>query len=165
MAADGEGVLSEETANRMSLFYASHTPVMNTLVSATSQFAGNNTVGVGLENVCSALAVLATSCCDMLRNATFESPATNLFCLRAMTASIILYDQLSSAGAFHKKSPLNVRACVVQLQTWPDAQERASLANMLRFNTRHLKDDSTPAALAELLDAVAAGGSLANSNN
>jgi hypothetical protein len=30
--------------------------------------------------------------------------------MRAMTGAIILYDHLHPQGAFHKKSPINVRA-------------------------------------------------------
>lgn len=152
-----EGVLTDEVANRMSLFYASHTPVMTALVGATTSYVhGNRDDGLQLESVCSALSVMAHSCRDMLKNHQFESAATNLFCLRAMVASIILYDQLDAVGAFHRKSPINIRGCVQVLREWPDAGERLSLANMLRFTTRHLRDESTPAGVVELLNDAAA---------
>ncbi len=71
---------------------------------------------------------------------------------------MILFDQLDAQGAFHKKSPINIRACVAVLKDWQDVQERVSLANMLRFTTRHLRDDTTPAGIAELLNDAAQDG-------
>lgn len=163
---DGSTV-SDETANRMSLFYASHTPIMSVVVQATQKFANDKRGNA--ESVCSAFAVMAQSCRDMLKSNQFTDQTTNLFCLRSMCASIILYDQLDPVGAFHKKSPINVKACVQVLKEWQDREERLSLCNMVRFTTRHLKDDTAVGGISELLDEVAREsepeGGIQNDNN
>ena len=131
------GALGDEVANRMSLFYASATPAMSLLVGAVQKSVGSN--GVTLEVALNALSVMASSARDMLRNRQFTAPATNVFCLRTMVASVILFDHLDQHGVFCKRSPINVRSCVAVLREWPDAGERVALANMLRFTSRHLK--------------------------
>lgn len=152
-----EEMLSDELANRMSLFYASHTPVMTTLVGAVMSYINAAPQGVTLDSMTSALSTMASSCRDMLKSKHFESQHTNLFCLRTMVASIILFDQLDATGAFHKKSPINVKSCVTVLREWNDTAERVSLANMLRFTSKHLKDDNTVAGISELLNEAAQG--------
>jgi hypothetical protein len=94
------GLLSDEEANRMSLFYASHTPVMAVLVAAVQTFASNNS-NVSLDSILSALSILAQSTRDMVKQRRFESHATNVFCLRTMTACVILYDQLDTVVSIH----------------------------------------------------------------
>ena len=160
------GVLSDEDANRMSLFYASHTPVMAILISSVQSFSQANHSNVSLDSILSALSILAHSTRDMVKQHRFESPSTNVFCLRTMTACVILFDQLDSLGAFHKKSPINIRSCVAVLREWPEEEERVSLANMLRFTTRHLKDDSALPGIADMLnEAAQTSAAEANNNN
>ena len=187
---DTEGPVSDEIANRMSLFYASHTPVMSVLVNSVNQIVKKKGA---IGNVLSALrfvscfvlfcpallfslflflslfSTMAHSCRDMVSKKHFENEQSNLFCLRTMVASIILFDQLDNTGAFHKKSPINVKACIQVLSDWPDDDERVSLANMLKFTSRHLRDDSTLPGIVEMLDAASAqrngGGGAHNNNN
>lgn len=40
------------------------------------------------------LSVMANICFEMVLNKKFDSDTTNMFCLRAMTGSIILYDHI-----------------------------------------------------------------------
>jgi hypothetical protein len=177
------GALGDEVANRMSLFYASATPAMSLLVGAVQKALLGG--AVTLEVVLNALSVMASSTRDMLRNRQFTAPATNVFCLRTMVASVILFDHLDVHGVFCKRSPINVRSCVAVLREWPDATERVALANMLRFTSRHLKvctllcvcsslahrrqDESTAPGVAEALTEAAesggAGGGGNNNNN
>lgn len=82
-----------------------------------------------------------------------------------MVASVILFDQLDEQGAFCKKSPINVKACVAVLSEWPDAADRAALCNMLQFTSRHLKEDSALPGLAESIAGAASGGGGNNNNN
>ena len=51
---------------------------------------------------------MANVCQEMVDKKRFEAEQTNMFCLRAMTGSIILFDHLHPQGAFHKKSPIHV---------------------------------------------------------
>jgi len=98
--------IRDELANRMSLFFAYPTPMMKVLSETTVKFlAPNLGSGVPLENVTTALSTMANICHDMVHNKKFSTDGTNMFCLRAMTGSIILFDHLHSTGAFIKKIP------------------------------------------------------------
>ena len=47
---------------------------------------------------------------DPERAARFRNPGTVTYCLRVMVSVITLYDHVNPLGAFHKNSPINVRA-------------------------------------------------------
>lgn len=145
--------IQEEVTNRMSLFYAYPTPMMNCIKETIVKFLTQDEVqGPALrQNVNTALAFIANICQRIVSKNQCSEPYV-IFCLRCMTASIILYDNLDSKGAFHKKSPILVRRCVSllrdRLQTDPKVE---SLLNALRFTTTHLQDEDTPSAIKQLL--------------
>jgi len=74
-----------------------------------------------------------------------------MFCLRAMTGSIILFDHLHSIGAFAKKSPINIKGCINVLKTYTTSPTDG-LLNALRFTTIHLNEPETPASIKQLLN-------------
>jgi len=150
--------IRDELANRMSLFFAYPTPMMNALSETTVKFLNEDSEqGVPKENVSDALATMANVCQHMVDVETFPSESTNLFCLRAMTGAIILYDHLHPQGAFHKKSPINMRGCISVLKGFNGAgsssgtSPSAGLLNALRFTTKHLNDPDTPTSIKQLL--------------
>lgn len=150
--------IRDELANRMSLFFAYPTPMMNALSETTVKFLGeDSSSGVPKDNVTDALAVMANVCQHMVQDGIFTSDATNLFCLRAMTGAIILYDHLHPQGAFSKKSPINMRGCISVLRNFTAAgsssgtSPSAGLLNALRFTTKHLNDPDTPGSIKQLL--------------
>jgi len=144
--------IRDELANRMSLFFAYPTPMMKVLSETTAKFlAPNLGSGVPLENVTTALSTMANICHDMVHNKKFSTDGTNMFCLRAMTGSIILFDHLHSTGAFIKKSPINIKGCINVLKTYL-ASPTDGLLNALRFTTIHLNDPETPASIKQLLN-------------
>jgi hypothetical protein len=99
--------IRDELANRMSLFFAYPTPMMKVLSETTVKFLSADT-SVPRDNVTQSLAHMANICWDMVFRVKFQSNDTNMFCLRAMTGAIILYDHVSESGAFCRKSPINV---------------------------------------------------------
>ncbi len=111
------------------------------------------------DNVTDALATMANICQHMVEMKKFASDSTNLFCLRAMTGAIILYDHLHPVGAFHKKSPIAMRNCIQVLKSFtatagPSSKSpppSAGLLNALRFTTKHLNDVDTPSSIKQLL--------------
>jgi len=151
--------IRDELANRMSLFFAYPTPMMNALTETTVNFLKGDMEqgGVPKENVTDALATMANVCQHMVEVKTFPSESTNLFCLRAMTGAIILYDHLHLQGAFNKKSPINMRGCISVLKNFNGAgsssgtSPSAGLLNALRFTTKHLNDPDTPTSIKQLL--------------
>jgi len=153
---DANLTIRDELANRMSLFFAYPTPMMNALSETTVKFIDDDN-SVPKERVTEALACMANVCQHMVDVKKFSSEQTNLFCLRAMTGAIILYDHLQSNGAFHKKSPINIRGCIMSLKTYSGsgsssgASPAGGLLNALRFTTKHLNDPDTPPNIKQLL--------------
>jgi len=142
--------IRDELANRMSLFFAYPTPMMNVVNETTVKFLSQDAT-VPRDHVTLALATMANVCSDMVSNKKFEKEDTNMFCLRAMTGSIILFDHLHAQGAFSKKSPIHIKNCVTVLKNYT-ADKTDGLLNALRFTTIHLNDADTPASIKHLLD-------------
>src|SRR5687768_12475013 len=103
----------------MTLFTAEHIPMMTSLARGAAAAIKQN------EHVTSALAIMANSCMKMIKSkkyvyfcsthfgrsskclvGRFLKAETNLFCARAMTGAIILYDHTHSLGSFHKRTPI-----------------------------------------------------------
>jgi len=151
--ADMNSNIQEEVTNRMSLFYAYPTPMMNTIKETIVKFLNKDELeGPSLrQNVNTALAFIANICQRIVsKNQCSESYI--IFCLRCMTASVILYDNLDPKGAFHKRSPILIRRCVLLLKDrLPTEPKIESLLNALRFTTTHLQDEETPSGIKQLL--------------
>jgi len=149
--------IRDELANKMSLFFAYPTPMMKVLSETTVQmFKPDNSLykeaqSIPRENVTTALATMANVCQDMVAKKKFDSNTTNMFCLRAMTGAIILFDHLHAQGAFAKKSPINIKACINTLKNYDDSPTEG-LQNALRFTTVHLSDPETPTSIKQLLN-------------
>lgn len=148
-------LIKDELANRMSLFFAYPTPMMNVINGTTAKFLANH-ASPSNENVTAALQIMANVCEEMVREKKFQSEVTNMFCLRCMVGAIILFDHVDVNGAFGKKSPINMRGCITSLKDFKDGSGRGGmtdgLLNALRFTTMHLNDADTPAAIKHLLD-------------
>eukprot|EP00727_Mastigamoeba_balamuthi_P002464 m51a1_g12214 hypothetical protein (318) ;mRNA; f:16330-17967 len=144
--------IRDELANRMSLFFAYPTPMMKALSETTVKFLANSArdAAVTRDNVTSTLSQMANICHWMVANHKFPNNETNLFCLRTMTGAIILYDHVSEAGAFYKKSPINIKGCVQVLKGYTQGSVDG-LLNALRFTTPHLNDPDTPGNIKQLL--------------
>eukprot|EP01090_Pellita_catalonica_P015646 TRINITY_DN4270_c0_g1_i2.p1 TRINITY_DN4270_c0_g1~~TRINITY_DN4270_c0_g1_i2.p1 ORF type:complete len:324 (-),score=63.10 TRINITY_DN4270_c0_g1_i2:118-1089(-) len=149
--------IRDELANRMSLFFAYPTPMMNSLTETTVKFVDEDN-SVPKSQVTEVLAVMANVCQKMVEIKKFSSDKTNLFCLRAMTGGIILYDHLHPNGAFIKKSPIAMRNCITTLKNFQGDSGSSSgvkpstgLLNALRFTTKHLNDADTPPTIRQLL--------------
>jgi len=150
-------LIKDELANRMSLFFAYPTPMMNVINGTTAKFLANvHGSSPSNENVTAALQIMANVCEEMVREKKFASEQTNMFCLRCMVGAIILFDHVDANGAFGKKSPINMRGCITSLKEFKDSSGRGGmtdgLLNALRFTTMHLNDADTPAAIKHLLD-------------
>eukprot|EP01120_Amphizonella_sp_Union-15-10_P006260 TRINITY_DN1977_c0_g1_i4.p1 TRINITY_DN1977_c0_g1~~TRINITY_DN1977_c0_g1_i4.p1 ORF type:complete len:316 (-),score=45.07 TRINITY_DN1977_c0_g1_i4:47-994(-) len=139
--------IRDELANRMSLFFAYPTPMMRCLSETTVKFLSQNSIP--RENVTNGLALMANICQDMVDKNKFTSAQTNMFCLRAMTGCIILVDHIHNLGAFHRKSPINIKGCITVLKNLAD--HTTGLLNALRFTTIHLNDPDTPTSIKQLL--------------
>jgi len=142
--------IRDELANRMSLFFAYPTPMMKVLSETTARFLSNVETSVPRENVTTALATMANVCHDMVEQKKFTRDNINMFCLRAMVGSIILYDHVSEQGAFIKKAPISMKVCIHVLKNYKESNTDG-LLNALRFTTIHLNDPDTPGSIKQLL--------------
>jgi len=143
--------IRDELANRMSLFFAYPTPMMKVIEDTTVKFLSSNDASLPRENVTAALALMANICQGMVFNKKFTSDNTNMFCLRAMTGAIILYDHVDVQGAFARKSPINIKGAVNVLKSYTTSPTDG-LLNAMRFTTVHLHDAQTPNAIKQLLN-------------
>uniref|UniRef100_A0A8C2WSD0 Family with sequence similarity 49 member Ba n=1 Tax=Cyclopterus lumpus TaxID=8103 RepID=A0A8C2WSD0_CYCLU len=148
-----EITVDNEMANRMSLFYASATPMLKTLSDATSQFVSENP-DVPLENTTDCLSTMASVCKVMLETPEyrrrFSSEDTVLFCLRVMVGVIILYDHVHPAGAFVKTCNIDMKGCIRVLKEQPPSSVEG-LLNALRYTTKHLNDEATSKQIKNML--------------
>jgi len=134
----------------MSLFFAYPTPMMKVLSETTAKFLQSES-SVPRENVKQALATMANVCADMVAKKKFDSNTTNMFCLRAMTGAIILFDHVAPEGAFGRRSSINIKGAVGVLKGYTNSPTDG-LLNALRFTTIHLNDSETPNTIKQLLN-------------
>ncbi|CAG8516114.1 11125_t:CDS:2 [Paraglomus brasilianum] len=140
-------MIEDELANRISLFYAYPTPMLKTVTDVTALFVAKNNLGRGVSEC---LSGVAASCYHAVTKKRAQKPETIAFCLRVMVVSIILYDHIDPQGAFNKQSPINIKSTVKAIQTH-GTSELSNLMSALRFNTKHLNDESTPKNIKQLL--------------
>jgi len=134
--------IKDDEASGMALFTAEHIPMMSCLSKAAVRALEKN------EFVTVTLSIMANSCLKMIKNRKFPKRETNLFCARAMTGCIVLYDHVEPMGAFRKRSPIQMRACIQLLKR--EFPKEISLLNALRFSTKHFKD--APANIQDMFD-------------
>jgi len=134
--------VDEELANKMSFFFAYPTPMMKVMIDST----GNLNKSDGPKLI-SGLSTVANLCWANIYNSPGGNDTILLLC--CMTGCIILVDHLRTEGAFDKKSPIQIKECIVLLKT--QTQSTDFLLNSLRFTTLHLNDDITMPAIKKLL--------------
>lgn len=138
-----------EVANRMSLFFAYPTPMMRVLIDVASKFMVSNSKGsklvTGLGHLANFFATYLTEA-----SGANQSPSENTTKIVAyLTGTIVLYDQISTEGAFKKNSPIMIREAFRGIHHY--AQNQALFANAIRFTTSHFNDASTPENIKSLL--------------
>eukprot|EP00300_Choanocystis_sp_HF-7_P027922 c33222_g1_i1.p1 GENE.c33222_g1_i1~~c33222_g1_i1.p1 ORF type:complete len:322 (+),score=75.21 c33222_g1_i1:156-1121(+) len=151
---DVELPIKDDLANRMSLFYAYPTPMMRALSETVVAFVNSN--ALPRNNVTDVFALLGNACYSMVHLKRFDTDQLNFFCLRALTASIIVFDSADPAGAFHKRSPIHIKQAIQTLKNFqpatPGEADTSSLINAIRFTTVHLTDEDTPSSITALLE-------------
>jgi len=138
--------IKDELANRMSLFFAYPTPMMNSIIGESGQKFSPEQVNL----VTKALGTLAMVCQQTVSKGG-GNLQTNLFCLRCMVGSVILYDHLHLQGVFRRGADVDIKSCILTVKSF-EAPETQALVNVLRFTNMHLNDPQTPAAIKHLLE-------------
>eukprot|EP00002_Diphylleia_rotans_P000653 TRINITY_DN1032_c0_g1_i1.p1 TRINITY_DN1032_c0_g1~~TRINITY_DN1032_c0_g1_i1.p1 ORF type:complete len:314 (-),score=72.77 TRINITY_DN1032_c0_g1_i1:614-1555(-) len=145
---ESSGRMKDELANKISLFFASPTPMMRVVVDSTKKYLLDNP-STRVETLTQILALLANIFEGMVNRRKIEKPEMIEFVLRAMTGCLVLYDHVNPLGAFHKKSPIHVKRCIELLKKQPVPQD--GLLNAIRYTTLHLNDKDTPSSVTALL--------------
>eukprot|EP00039_Didymoeca_costata_P018469 m.333591 g.333591 ORF g.333591 m.333591 type:complete len:326 (-) comp17177_c0_seq1:93-1070(-) len=154
-SSDDSAVVSNEEANRMSLFYAYPTPMLKCVSEATSKFVSENK-SIPIENTTDCLAIMATVCRIMIEQPNYydrftDKNETIAFCQRVMVACVIVYDHVHLVGAFAKKnSAIDIKATIKALKMHENSGHD-TLMNALKYTTKHLNDEETPKAVKALL--------------
>jgi len=138
--------IPDDKANKMSLFYAYPTPMMNML---SSRLTFNNS---SKDDIVQGLSLYANVCLNMVEKDHIKEKETQLYCLRAMTADIILCDHISENGVFCRKSPVNIKSAVLVLKGKADELGTTGLINSLKYTSKHLKDPDTPVTISDLFE-------------
>eukprot|EP00456_Euglypha_rotunda_P040656 TRINITY_DN3143_c0_g1_i8.p1 TRINITY_DN3143_c0_g1~~TRINITY_DN3143_c0_g1_i8.p1 ORF type:complete len:304 (-),score=33.40 TRINITY_DN3143_c0_g1_i8:136-1047(-) len=138
--------VKDDEASGMALFTADHIPMMSCIAKATQRFVEEQSAGDAVAQV---LGVMANSCQKMIKSRKFTKRDTNLFCARAMTGAIVLYDHVvPDPGVFGKKSFIQVRNHILLLQK--EFPKEQSLINAIRYSTKYFA--SAPPAVQALFD-------------
>ena len=154
-SSDDSAVVNNEEANRMSLFYASPTPMLKRFSETTTKFVSENKT-IPVENTTDTLAIMSTVCQIMITNSGYhdkfkDKSKTIQFCQRVMVAAVIVYDHVHVFGAFSKKnSAIDIKGTIKATQMH-DNPDQENLLNALRYTTKHLNDEDTPKAIKTML--------------
>ncbi|KAI7849889.1 hypothetical protein BDC45DRAFT_263917 [Circinella umbellata] len=152
-------MLEDDQANRISLFIAYPTPMLKRVIDTSTEFVTKNRLQ---KSVSDCLAALWSTCYHTVNKKgaqkSSQRPEVSTFFLKVMVVSIILYDHIDSHGAFTKNSPINIKHSVkiIQNNVQVPSAEKSSTSNLmsaLRYNSKHLNDDSTPKAIKNVMTA------------
>ncbi|KAI8583666.1 hypothetical protein K450DRAFT_183099 [Umbelopsis ramanniana AG] len=149
-------MIEDEQANRISLFIAYPTPMLKCVIDTTANYVLKHSVQ---KSVCDCLTAIWASCFLAVSKKRNQRPETAAFCLKVMVVSIILYDHIDPHGAFSKQSPINIKNSVKLIQAInvfniPQNSSASNLMPALRYNSKHLNDDSTPKGVKNLVMAT-----------
>jgi len=132
--ADFKIAITDEMANKMSLFYAFPTPMLN-LVKNCIQ---SDKLRIDKQIMINGLALVANVCFNLVDKRKFSSAPILMFCLRAATGSTIIVDSLFTPGIFHpkaKKAPISGKYTISVLKGFTEAPT-LNLINALKYNTK-----------------------------
>ncbi|GAN07698.1 FAM49 family protein [Mucor ambiguus] len=145
-------MIEDDQANRISLFIAYPTPMLKCIIDTTTKFVNNNRLQ---KSVGDWLAALWATCFNTVSKKRNQNPEISAFCMKVMVVSIILYDHIDPNGAFYKNSPINIKHSVKIIQTITTVKSNeysaTNLLSALRYNSKHLNDDTTPKNVKNLV--------------
>ncbi|ORY08276.1 FAM49A-like protein [Basidiobolus meristosporus CBS 931.73] len=151
-AQASESIVQDELANRISLFYAYHTPMLKTVIDSVTEFVNKQSEG---PNVADCLSTITLACLNVVTKQEYVSlvktSKLNGFCQRVMVACTVLYDHIKPSGVYNKSSTINVRNVIKTVQT-QGTDCKDTLICALRFNSKHLNDEDTPKQIKALLN-------------
>ncbi|KAG1462363.1 hypothetical protein G6F55_003004 [Rhizopus delemar] len=141
----------DDLANRISLFIAYSTPMLKCLIDTTVKYVQSNQ---STKSVSEWLSSIWAMCYQTLSKKK-SNDSISSFCFKVMVVTIILYDHVDPQGAFSKYSPINVKNSLKIISshnnTQQDQSSTGNLISALRYNSKHLNDESTPKAIKNVI--------------
>eukprot|EP01126_Amoeba_proteus_P048576 TRINITY_DN5624_c0_g1_i7.p1 TRINITY_DN5624_c0_g1~~TRINITY_DN5624_c0_g1_i7.p1 ORF type:complete len:306 (-),score=64.40 TRINITY_DN5624_c0_g1_i7:227-1144(-) len=125
--------ITDEMANKMSLFYAFPTPMLNVVKNCIS-----DKIQIDKNLVVGGLSMMANVCINLVDKRRFDNSKILMYCLRAATGATIIVDSLFEPGIFHpktKKPPISPKYILFVLKGYSE-QPTVNLVNALKYNTK-----------------------------
>jgi len=140
--------VKDDEASGMALFTAEHIPMTTCLAKAGAKAQELLIISDGKAaegKIGYVLSTMANSCMLMLRKGNVQN---NMFVARAMTGAVVIFDHVDHAGAFHRRTPIAIKAIINILKK--DYSTEPSLLNAIRYSTKNFRD--APEAIQALFD-------------
>jgi len=131
---DFKMAVTDEMANKMSLFYAFPTPMLNVVKNCIQ----SDKIKIDKNLIIGGLSLMSGVCIYLVDKRKFSDTSLLMYCLRAATGATIIVDSLYEPGIFHpraKKQPINPRQTLSVLKAFTD-HSTVHLVNALRYNTK-----------------------------
>ncbi|KAJ3429319.1 hypothetical protein M0813_08495 [Anaeramoeba flamelloides] len=141
-------VVSDQDCDSMSLTFAYPAPMLKGVIDTMKAFKGKRVVPE--ENLTQGLSSMVNVFYYLLENKKIENTETKMFCLRAMVGTLVIFDHIDDKGAFHNKSPINIKGCLTLLAGFDPKQQ--SLINIVKFSSAHWRDEKTKQSLKSILN-------------
>jgi len=125
--------ISDELANKMSLFFAFPTPMLNVVTQAVK-----NDKKLDPQKLIEGFSLMANVCFNLVEFRRFQNVKTLMFCLRAAVGATIAVDSIYEPGLFvakAKKAPINPKKILAILQGFTDAPV-TNLVSALKYNCK-----------------------------
>lgn len=136
-------IVRDVEANKIAMFMAHQVPMINCLCEVFQKRFQKKAEVIKL------LADMANILCRAIMHG-IKDTETKLFCCRAMTGAIVLYDHVDPNGVFWNKSNVQISQCVKVLRNCDPPQR--TLLGTIQYSSRHFKDATTPAKVAKLFE-------------
>jgi len=136
-------IVRDVEANKIAMFMAHQVPMINCLCEVFQKRFQKK------AEVITLLAHMANILCRAITQSITDTE-TKLFCCRAMTGAIVLYDHVDPNGVFWNKSNVQITACIKALRNCDPPQR--TLLGSIQYSSRHFKDSTTPAKVAKLFE-------------
>lgn len=132
--------------SRMTIFFADASPMvsrcLNELSNEYSQSEKKANLLTLLQNAIDGLTATVSF-------HPFENAETNIKVLYGIAFLILLYDNFSTNGAFHAKTPIQIAQSLQAIRDFEPKQ--AELINTIKYSSKHFSDQTTPANIADIL--------------
>jgi hypothetical protein len=136
-----------QKSSEMSMFFAIPSPLLTKIVTAVR---GSAKSPAELTRLLELLAGIVDMFTSMQTNHPSDDQELNCLCYKTIIGGILLYDSISSEGAFHPKAGIH---CVPAVEVVVAASPRQSmLLNLIKYGSKHFKEPTTNKRIAEMIN-------------